>query len=417
LSLTRSLDVPRVSRYDADTETPRPEKLLVDFDTTVNSSPTDISGKGNHGRFVNGASYSPADKAFSFDGSAGCKVEGKTNFVGGTVAHSLTCWFKVGSSISGTTNAGTLLSLGSYSSPAPGSQISALYVYDDRLGVYHWNNDILTEVGSFDVDDKSWHMMTYVHLGGAATVANQRIYLDGVSLPLTTTGATHTGGNLVIAANASFSVGATAATNSNMFTGLISNPKLYNVALEPSEVKKLYNLGRTGRSMVISDTAVGIGKAPEAQLDVRGNLKVGGVIQSQSPAWSFAKNDIGSAQGSKVDAPNTIEWNKINTARGIYLTNGRVYVPITGHYLVGVFGMSQSDVTLGLQFYINGSLNTTLARGFWPYSQATGGAHNQVCGSGIVYLNAGDYISIFVQTGNIHASTNAHNQFWGYFIG
>jgi hypothetical protein len=29
-------------------------------------------------------------------------------------------------------------------------------------------------------------------------------------------------------------------------------------------------LGRTGRSMVISDTAVGIGKVPEAQLDVKG---------------------------------------------------------------------------------------------------------------------------------------------------
>jgi hypothetical protein len=69
LSLTRSLDVPRVSRYDVDTETPRPEKLVVDFDTTVNSSPTDISGQGNHGTFVNGASYSPADKAFTFDGS------------------------------------------------------------------------------------------------------------------------------------------------------------------------------------------------------------------------------------------------------------------------------------------------------------------------------------------------------------
>ena len=68
LTLGRSLDVPRVSRYDVDTETPRPEKLVVDFDTTVNSSPTDISGKGNHGTLV-GATYSPADKAFNFDGT------------------------------------------------------------------------------------------------------------------------------------------------------------------------------------------------------------------------------------------------------------------------------------------------------------------------------------------------------------
>ncbi len=40
---------------------------MVDFDTTVNDSPTDISGQGNHGTLV-GATYSVADKAFNFDG-------------------------------------------------------------------------------------------------------------------------------------------------------------------------------------------------------------------------------------------------------------------------------------------------------------------------------------------------------------
>jgi hypothetical protein len=37
-------------------------------------------------------------------------------------------------------------------------------------------------------------------------------------------------------------------------------------------------LGRTGRSMVISDTAVGIGKVPEAQLDVRGVARMENLI-------------------------------------------------------------------------------------------------------------------------------------------
>jgi hypothetical protein len=89
--------------------------------------------------------------------------------------------------------------------------------------------------------------------------------------------------------------------------GKISNFKLYSVALEPSEVKKLYRLGRTGRSMVISDTAVGIGKVPEAQLDVRGNLKVSGVISSNSPGWSYwraASADINTAiYNSATDGP------------------------------------------------------------------------------------------------------------------
>ena len=70
LTLGRSLDVPRISRYDVDTETPRPEKLVLDFDTTVNSSPTDISGKGNHGVMLSGASYSAADKAFDFNATS-----------------------------------------------------------------------------------------------------------------------------------------------------------------------------------------------------------------------------------------------------------------------------------------------------------------------------------------------------------
>ena len=167
--------------------------------------------------------------------------------------------------------------------------------------------------------------------------------------------------------------------------------------------------------MVISDTAVGIGKVPEAQLDVRGNLNVDGVIQSQSPAWSLSKNNV----ASSISASRIIDWNVINSARGINYdsTLGKVHITITGYYLVGVFAMTNSDVTLGMRPYINGNFDATLTRGFWPYQVATGGGHNQVNGSGIIYLTAGDDISIHLQTGNIHSSTNAHNQFWGYFIG
>jgi hypothetical protein len=88
---------------------------------------------------------------------------------------------------------------------------------------------------------------------------------------------------------------------------MVSNFKLYSVALEPSEVKKLYNLGRTGQSMVISDTAVGIGKVPEAQLDVRGSLAVRGDVEvygknfNMSPAGNLSI--LGSIYGASVTAP------------------------------------------------------------------------------------------------------------------
>ncbi len=95
LTLGRSLDVPRISRYDVDTETPRPEKLVVDFDTTVNSSPTDISGRGNHGAFKGTASYSTSEKAFFFDGNSDY-IQGTLNMNGSELdgSYTLSAWVK-----------------------------------------------------------------------------------------------------------------------------------------------------------------------------------------------------------------------------------------------------------------------------------------------------------------------------------
>ena len=93
LSLTHSLDVPRVSRYDVDTETPRPEKLVVDFDTTNDNNTADISGKGRHGE-VNGAYYSAADRAFIFDGSNDYIYLEQTDISGTSATQSWSLWFK-----------------------------------------------------------------------------------------------------------------------------------------------------------------------------------------------------------------------------------------------------------------------------------------------------------------------------------
>jgi hypothetical protein len=59
--------------------------------------------------------------------------------------------------------------------------------------------------------------------------------------------------------------------------------------------------------MVISDTAVGIGKVPEAQLDVRGTLAVRGDVEAygknfnMSPAGNLSI--LGSIYGASVTAP------------------------------------------------------------------------------------------------------------------
>jgi hypothetical protein len=274
LSLGRSLDVPRVSRYDVDTETPRPEKLLVDFDTTVNSSPTDISGKGNHGVFYNGGLYSPADKAFKTTNGGG-NVRGSHGLIGTQPVHSHSVWFK---QTTDATDYTWVCAAGTADlQQQSGVLLSGNSSYPNRITFDCYNGWVTSTVTA---ELNRWYHVVATFNGGTTfNTTNCRIYVDGVDC---------TGPVSEVYNEQTFNLqGAVLAlgstnTGTRGLTGLISNYKLYNVVLEPSEVQKLYRLGRTGRSMVISDTAVGIGKAPEAQLDVRGNLNVDGVITSRN---------------------------------------------------------------------------------------------------------------------------------------
>ena len=268
LTLGRSLDVPRISRYDVDTETPRPEKLVVDFDTTVNSSPTDISGQGNHGTFYGDARYSAVDKAFVFDGNSDY-IQGRLGVNGSELntSYTLSVWVKSDSTAN---DNAVFMFIGSSDT-------------GDSIGFRHHNNSSTggTEyrIYHFGLKDTSAtgqpsNLNQWRHLVAVYDGTNQNIYVDGVFA------GKEAAPNLGLPNNPTYSIGYRwdGGTATEYFDGMISSPKVWSVALEPSEVKKLYNLGRTGRSMVISDTAVGIGKVPEAQLDVRGSMGISGYL-------------------------------------------------------------------------------------------------------------------------------------------
>ena len=319
LSLTRSLDVPRVSRYDVDTETPRPEKLVVDFDTTVNSSPTDISGQGNHGTFYNGASYSPADKAFNFDGTDDY-IKLDTGLTG-NVVHSVSMWIKAKADLA-TGNVDVLFYWGGNGS---GNHRVEVIIEDDKINYNFSNNnyEVTFPVNTL-VDDRWYHLVfTYNGVGGAS---GREVYIDGVQQ----IGA-HTGGSsavLALADSNMYIAGNYAQSVGYFFSGLISNFRVYNVALEPSEVQKLYRLGRTGRSMVISDTAVGIGKVPEAQLDVRGNISCDGVVKPYTCAFSAYVSSGG----------NSSATDKF-PADGVHFNIGNCYDASTYEFTAPVYGI------------------------------------------------------------------------------
>ena len=399
LSLTRSLDVPRVSRYDVDTETPRPEKLVVDFDTTVNSSPTDISGKGNHGTMTSGVSHSPADKAFKWDSSTGgrrIEVIGVPTATGaGNFLMSVSMWFKL------KTTGAVLWGMvgdddGTDGSPTNYSAPHAVVNSAGNITWAMWGNDLTNQTA---VVVNRWYHCVWTYSGGTT---GRKMFLDGVEQ---TFNIAQTHALNMVNATSRLVIGiyphdlATYPLN-----GYVSNFKLYDVALEPSEVQKLYRLGRTGRSMVISDTAVGIGKVPEAQLDVRGNLKLDGVVMPKIIAghWTMTGANPSVVQ-IMVNESNCVTSiaNGSGAGQGQNMSGnrGRFTAPVTGLYHFSTSCTMATRATsgyLGTMTQSGGAIQSS-----WPFTYAevfdfrsSSNEEQSYSFSKICKMDAGDYITL-----------------------
>lgn len=210
------------------------------------------------------------------------------------------------------------------------------------------------------------------------------------------------------------------------FNGKIANFRLYNRVINPEEAIHLYNFqkeefGHGVNTLTLKDGCLGIGTdKPRAALDYHGERRVYGM---EIPTFSVTKNNDTSTY--MVSAGNYIYFNHANVNRGGHYTfdDGRFTAPLVGCYQFSFFGMSNSNITVGIEIRKNGeSLSYTdstgsTSNGCWPYSQATGAGHNQVCGTCIMFLHPGDYVQVFVQTGNIYVGHNGHNQFSGFYIG
>jgi hypothetical protein len=280
--------------------------------------------------FRESASYSPADKAFNLDGTNKNIRAELNNTETGNQYHSVSLWFKILSGQS--SNWRNIFECGE--NPRSGTSDISLYIPggQDKLsftnGVVHMYSDTLTNLYF------QWHHIVLTYDG-----ANRNMYLDGALIKTlaTTSWAGVANMSLTLGKNNASSAGGEGCDCH------VSNFKLYwQTALEPSEVKKLYNLGRTGRSMVISDTAVGIGKVPEAQLDVRGSggftgdLTVGGNMNNYQ-YWfrgnRNGQNTNGATSGSLlviqydgIAGSYTSAWTGSNKytcpEAGVYMTHG-----------------------------------------------------------------------------------------------
>jgi hypothetical protein len=396
LTLGRSLDVPRVSRYDVDTETPRPEKLVVDFDTTVNSSPTDISGKGHHGWFNGGAKYSAPDKAFKFDGNQDfIETRSGSNVISGSAPpFTASVWINYSGSEQG------YVTPFSIEPDTYGTNTNVWFYIRDttKKPTLQFDNNFVefSEPGTSTggATSNTWHHLA-VSYNGSSAIGGRRCWLNGIEQ---VSSAVAGSGNLTLGTTR-LTIGSMYYNNNHIheMIGFISNFKLYNVALEPSEVQKLYRLGRTGRSMVISDTAVGIGKVPEAQLDVRG------IIKGQSPAVFIAKANA-AMTATAASAVAVFGSVITDTAGGWNSSNNRYYAKVPGFYLVNAsqFTIITTNVYVVIRIDKNGVENSSTT-GF-----AGPGGYPNTSLTALIYLSVGDYVSCRIGSDTNRTTASSH---------
>jgi hypothetical protein len=280
LTLGKALTLPRVSGHPAGAETPRAESLVVHYDTTVDSvvsgsTVVDISGEGNNGTLTNGAAYSSTDRALTFDG-VDDYVSGTLNNPSGAWVHTVSVWFKNNTALNADFQ--YLHYIGSEStnkaSAIQFSTSSSTSVYVTFFGNYLYNSYSNLKLESID----QWRNITYSYEGGNMSTTNPKIYVDGKL----TTGWTLAGGSagttLDLNANSSLKLATRGSTQ--FFDGSIANFKIWGgVALTAEEVAQEYALGRTGKSLNLTDTALCLGgTVPRAHLDVRGSAMFDGRV-------------------------------------------------------------------------------------------------------------------------------------------
>ena len=201
--------------------------------------------------------------------------------------------------------------------------------------------------------------------------------------------------------------------------GSISNFKLYDVALTADEVAAEYALGRTGKSLNITDTAVCIGgTVPRAQLDVRGSMTINGIIKhAMWPAFRVTPNISESIWSNSVGTTNNkssghngstngymelIPWKNVQYDKtGSYTSSGagdyKFTAPVSGIYHFHfhcLFGRSSTaSARLDLFFLKNGG---TISHLEMSGDFSSTNAYNVGRGTTTnIHLNAGDYIQTY----------------------
>ena len=269
LTLTKNLDVPRIGPpLDAD-DTPRRDRLVVEYNTSTNptfeGAVRDTSGRGLDG-IMHTATYNATEKAIESNGNTGTynngpggSASGNTNDYGsfetvlpsslqGNPVFTVSGWFKqntianlqlawlVARNLRVSANPGLsnkMHWLGVESTGRPRIALGG----GGNLNLYYTSGSIKAGI---------WHHMVVViePTGTDVTQNHVRFYLDGV---LQTTSNTGSSGTIDLGGGAPPRMHWFWQESSTVYyDGSASNLKLHDCALTAEEVKTLYDMGRMG---------------------------------------------------------------------------------------------------------------------------------------------------------------------------
>tara|TARA_R110002153_G_scaffold43477_1_gene122912 strand:- start:405 stop:1568 length:1164 start_codon:yes stop_codon:yes gene_type:complete len=280
----------------------------------------DNSGLRRNGNFRGavGNYYSRPDKAFKFIGDGYLQTD---NYImSGNPPMSQSIWFNY-------TGAG-IETLYCITAGYGTNTTFWVYVSSDVLYLDFSGNAVSftdPNTGSSAIGPDQWYHLVITY-DGNSTIGGRRCYINGVEQVSSAVGGGAANGTLSLG-SARVTLGAldhTATTGLHYMVGLLSNFKIYDAILEPSEVRKLYRLGRTGRSMIISDTAVGIGREPEVQLDVRGTVRFDNAYIENifSPSLLGHQTCFGGGTVSYNGSTNRLRWSSDIVIIPNHHTNG-----------------------------------------------------------------------------------------------
>jgi hypothetical protein len=414
LTLTKSLTVPRIGpALDAD-DTPRRDRLVVEYNTSTNptfeGAVRDTSGRGFHGALFGGAYYDANEKALRFDGSGDyTEVQLPSHQVKGEWIHSVSCWVKA-DIIDGEEAVWNIGDRTGQASSVVGSASTlAFNNLSPTLRWYFYNADAHTS--NFTVATGQWYHITCVYTGGVSSATSQTIYVNGVEYAFNIFAGT--GGALNFDANRDriLMLGRLPWGTASDLDGSISNFKLWDTALTAEEVKTLYDMGRCdeGHHVVnFSKTRVGIGlgdgEAPRGVLDVQG-IPHG---PNSRPCWTL--------RATSVNSDSFAVWNQSDVDNFNGATGDTGYIiPVSGYYFMQVIILvSATGGRATLNFYKN---DTVIGANFLqdPVTTAieTSRPWNQLTGIITYYFKQGDVVKVAVD-GSTYSS---YNCFTGFHLG